>query len=510
MKKYKKVVSITLATVMFIGMMNLALAANFSDTKGHWSESYVDKANNNGLVNGVGDGRFNPDATVSAAEWATMVVNLFYAGERDASRSLHEQRAVTNGWWYPAMVTAADAGLLRDTIVIQGAAAPKNNQSVWNFGSGNFSPTLPMSRYDMAQVIYNLAAAQDWDISGSTLTFPDYAEVPANYRAAVNYCYSAGFITGVDSKGTFGGSNSMTRGSAAVVLCRLFDAVQTELPKPSATPLPTPMPTPTPTPTPIPAPTPTAPPTPTPTPTPMPTPTPTPVVDDISLNGIALSATLAEVTEILGTSKASYDYDNGTSTVAVYHDGSYRSFFLIGFQNDTVQYIYASGDSHTIEGSSLTARKTEYTDSNNGGKAYAMALAGSGFPSRCTNEASSEKLVYELTNAFRALNGSPALSWDNALGQAAHDHTQNMFDFKTLTHDGLGASTGKQFWVRATEAGYAGFAAGENCSMGHYTPFGFVDSWVNSGGHRSNMLTSSHRHIGVGVVGNYSTQVFGR
>ena len=496
MKKCKKVVSVALAIVMLIGMMNLALAANFSDTKGHWSESYVDKANNNGLVNGVGDGRFNPDATVSAAEWATMVVNLFYAEERDANRNLHEQRSATHGWWYPAMVTAAEAGLLRDTIVSQGAAAPENNQSVWNFGSGNFSPTLPMSRYDMAQVIHNLAAAQDWDISGSTLTFPDYAEVPTTYRAAVNYCYNAGFITGVDSKGTFAGSSLMTRGSAAVVLCRLFDAVQQiDFPMPTVAPTPSPTATPVPTPTPL--------------PTLVPTPTPAPV--DISLNGIALSASLAEATEILGVSKASYDYDNGTSsTMAVYHDGSYHSFFLIGFQNDTVQYIYAAGNSNTIEGSSSTVRKIEYTDSNDDGKVYAVALAGNAFPSRCTNEVSSEKLVYELTNAFRVLNGASALSWDGSLGQAAHDHTQNMFDFKTLTHDGLGALTGKQFWVRATEAGYAGSATAENCSMGHYTPFGFVDSWVNSSGHRSNMLTSSHRHLGVGVVGNYSTQVFGQ
>ena len=492
MKKYKRAASAALAIIMIAVMASTTLAANFSDTRGHWSESYVDKASNNGLVNGVGAGKFNPDATVSAAEWATMAVNLFYAEKRDANRSLYEQQTATNGWWYPAMVTAADAGLLDGTLVIQGAATPEKTQSVWDFDSGGFSPMLPMNRYDMAQVIYNLAVAQDWDTSttNNTLKLPDDANIPVNYRPAVNYCYGAGFITGVDSKGTFAGFDSMTRGSAAVVLCRLFDAAQPETPTPTVTPPPSP--------------------TPTPTPSPTPTPTPPPVVEDISLNGIALSATFTEVTDVLGDAKSSYDYDNGTTTMAVYHDGGYGSFFLIGFQDEMVQYIYAAGRSHTVEGSSTTARKTEYTDSNDGGKTYAISLTASDFASRCSNEASSEKLVYELTNAFRVLNGASVLSWNDALGRAAHDHTQNMFDFQKLTHDGLGTSEGKEFWVRATDAGYTGFAAGENCSMGHYTPFGFVNSWINSSGHRSNMLTSTHKYIGVGVVGNYSTQLFGR
>jgi len=479
MKKYKRVAFAALAVIMILAMASTTFAANFSDTKGHWSEGYVDKANSNGLVNGVGDGKFNPDATVSAAEWATMAVNLFYAEERDINHSLYQQQTAVYGWWYPAMVTAADAGLLDGTIVIQGAATPEKNQSVWGFGSGKFSPTLPMSRYDMAQVIYNLAVAQDWDTSttNNALKLPDDASIPTSYRPAVNYCYTAGFITGTDSKGTFAGSSSMTRGSAAVVLCRLFDAAQPE--------------------------------TPTPTITPTPTPTPTPVAEDISLNGISLSATLTEVNNILGDAKTSYDYDNGTTTMAVYHDGGYGFFFLVGFKDDLVQYIYAVGRSHTIDGSSTTVRKTEYTDSNDGGKTYAVSLLANGFASRCSNEASSEKLVYELTNAFRVLNGASVLSWDDALGRAAHDHTQNMFDFQKLTHDGLGTSEGKEFWVRATDAGYTGFAAGENCSMGHYTPFGFVNSWINSKGHRSNMLADSHKYMGVGVVGNYSTQVFG-
>ena len=367
------------------------------------------------------------------------------------------------------MVTAAEAGILAGTTVMKGAAAPTANMA-WSFGSGSYSPTLAVNRYDMAQVIYNVAVQQKWDITSSdTLNIPDSVSIPSQYSTAVNFCYSAGFITGVDANGTFAEAAPMTRGSAAVVLCRLFDMKQAGGIKPR-------------------------------------------VVEKIVLDGIALSATLTEVTEILGEPEATYDYDNdnGTTIMKVYHDGSYNSFFLVGYVSDTVKYVYSAGSEHTIDGSSSTAKKTEYTDKNDGDEIYAVSLAETGFAARCTNEVNSEKLVFELTNAFRVQNGVSALLWDEALGMAAHDHSQNMFDHGKLTHDGLGTSAGLNFSARATAAGYTGFAAGENCSMGHYTPFGFVNSWVNSAGHRSNMLNTLHQHMGTGVVGNYSTQVFGR
>ena len=467
MKKKRKAYSIALAVLLIVGMSNTALAANFTDTVGHWSESYVDKANNNGLVNGVGGGKFNPDATVSTAEWATMVVNLFYVEERNANQELY---GAFGGWWYPYMITAADTGILTGTVAFQRAS---NTQSIWSFGSDEYSPDRAMSRYDMAQVIYNLAVSQAWDISASSsaLTIPDVTAIPAQYISAVNYCYNAGFITGVDGHGTFAGSSSMTRGAAAVVLCRLFDTKESGSIQPVQKPIQEPV--------------------------------------AVSLNGIALSSTLSDVTEVLGAPKATYDYDGGKTIIKVYHDGNYGAFYLVGYENEHVMYVYSIGRTYTIEGDSSTGTKAEYTDSNNSSSVYAASIAANAFVQKCTNEASSEKLVYELTNAFRVLCGVSALTWNDALGQAAHDHTQNMFEYKKLTHDGLGVSEGMNFSARAKAAGYTGFPAGENCSMGHSTPVGFINAWINSSGHRANILKSEYQHIGVGVVGNYSTQVFG-
>ena len=53
-------------------------------------------------------------------------------------------------------------------------------------------------------------------------------------------------------------------------------------------------------------------------------------------------------------------------------------------------------------------------------------------------------------------------------------------------------------------------SAGENIAMGYRTPQAVVTGWMNSPGHRANILNSSYKRIGVGYVasGNYWTQMF--
>ena len=52
--------------------------------------------------------------------------------------------------------------------------------------------------------------------------------------------------------------------------------------------------------------------------------------------------------------------------------------------------------------------------------------------------------------------------------------------------------------------------AGENIAKGYQSPEAVVRGWMNSPGHRANILNSSYTHIGVGYVasGNYWTQMF--
>ncbi|MEK5055517.1 sporulation protein [Niallia circulans] len=118
-----------------------------------------------------------------------------------------------------------------------------------------------------------------------------------------------------------------------------------------------------------------------------------------------------------------------------------------------------------------------------------------------------EKQVVDLTNKERAKNGLPALTLDNELSKVAKAKSQDMsannyFDHTSPTY-GSPFDMMKQFGVTYK-------AAGENIAKGQRTPEEVVNAWMNSEGHRANILSNKFTHIGVGYVenGNYWTQQF--
>jgi len=125
--------------------------------------------------------------------------------------------------------------------------------------------------------------------------------------------------------------------------------------------------------------------------------------------------------------------------------------------------------------------------------------------------------VVQLTNAFRQQNGLPALTDNSNLNQAAQTQSQNMALQDFFDHTGL---DGSHPWDRMTAAGYHWSRAAENIAAGQRTPEEVVTAWINSPGHRANMLDPNVKDIGVGYyelvndTGNvnynrYWTQVFG-
>ena len=78
----------------------------------------------------------------------------------------------------------------------------------------------------------------------------------------------------------------------------------------------------------------------------------------------------------------------------------------------------------------------------------------------------------------------------------------NYFDHNSPTY-GSPFDMMKQFGISYT-------SAGENIAQGQQTPEEVVEAWMNSQGHRENIMNASFTHIGVGYVesGNYWTQQF--
>ena len=106
--------------------------------------------------------------------------------------------------------------------------------------------------------------------------------------------------------------------------------------------------------------------------------------------------------------------------------------------------------------------------------------------------------VIELTNQERARAGLPPLISDAALNAAALRHSQDMADHDFFSHTG---SDGSSACGRMAAAGYSPiWACGENIAAGFTSPEEVVAAWMNSAGHRANILSPYYQHIGVGYV----------
>ncbi|MEV5387600.1 sigma-70 family RNA polymerase sigma factor [Streptomyces sp. NPDC052721] len=118
--------------------------------------------------------------------------------------------------------------------------------------------------------------------------------------------------------------------------------------------------------------------------------------------------------------------------------------------------------------------------------------------------------VVALVNQERAAAGCGPVTEDPRLDTAAQGHSDDMaargfFDHADPDGDGPGE--------RITAAGYRWSTYGENIAKGQQTPQAVMDSWMNSPGHRANILNCAFKNIGVGVHdgsgGPWWTQAFG-
>ena len=118
-----------------------------------------------------------------------------------------------------------------------------------------------------------------------------------------------------------------------------------------------------------------------------------------------------------------------------------------------------------------------------------------------------EKEVVRLVNQERAKNGLKPLTYNWELSRVARYKSQDMKDRGYFSH--TSPTYGSPFQM-IKSFGISYRTAGENIAKGYASPEAVVNGWMNSSGHRANILNSSFTEIGVGYVqsGNYWTQMF--
>lgn len=118
-----------------------------------------------------------------------------------------------------------------------------------------------------------------------------------------------------------------------------------------------------------------------------------------------------------------------------------------------------------------------------------------------------ETEVVQLVNQYRAQNGLQPLRENWELSRVARYKSQDMVDNRYFSHTSPTYDSPFQM-IRAFGLSFR--SAGENIAYGQRTPQAVVDAWMNSSGHRANILSASYTQIGVGYVaaGHYWTQMF--
>lgn len=178
-------------------------AVGLSDVDGHWAGSMIDTLYKNGIVSGS-DGRFNPDANITRAEFCTMLAKAFYKGQIGDANKFTDVSA--EKWYFPFVSLLAQKG------VINGK------------GDGIFAPDEMISRQDMCAIIsgcmkdLNKNMAVERDIT----EFADTDEIASYSSEAVNALYQAGIVSG-NPDGTFRPRASLTRAEAATVIYKILN-----------------------------------------------------------------------------------------------------------------------------------------------------------------------------------------------------------------------------------------------------------------------------------------------
>ncbi len=165
------------------------------------------------------------------------------------------------------------------------------------------------------------------------------------------------------------------------------------------------------------------------------------------------------------------------------------------YKGMNLQFYYDQYDGNTLSGLQLMKE-----DLKSGYRQASGTTLREGF----------ERQILDITNAYRVRHNVATLQEDEKIEVVARTHSQDMAERSFFDHtnpDGLSP------FQRMAAAGITYRAAGENIAAGYYNAIAVHDGWVNSAGHRQNILSAAYERLGVGVhfggsYGVYYTQNF--
>lgn len=175
----------------------------------HWAYESIEKAAAQGLVTGVGGGKFEPGRTLTRAEFTTMLWRM--AGSPAAEKSAGFRDVPADAWFAKAVDWAAEKGYVTGT------------------GDNAFSPSASISRQEAVTILFRYSGG----VSGTELMFSalydsqfsDSGSIAPWAKSAVDWAVYHGVITGT-SQTTVSPTATATRAEAAALFVRYSEKIK--------------------------------------------------------------------------------------------------------------------------------------------------------------------------------------------------------------------------------------------------------------------------------------------
>lgn len=484
MRKLGRLLLTLLIMVSLVAPATFALA--FEDTESHWGRDYITTLVDYGIVSGYPDGSFRPDARVTRSEFLVMTL-----------KSLGESvRAANSGeyWGAPYIERARTLGL------IQSADFETLTASTFD---------QPILREEMAGIVAAAYLRSNERPAASTLTsaasmIRDLEDVRDCYQEPTLVAYAVKLLSGY-TDGSFRPAGSATRAESSVVTAKLLSD-RLGLGDIEATTPPVTSPT-------------------------------------FKVAGIGIGDTLEKVTSTLGT-PVRKDLSEYGFEWYVYHQ-SYKNYVMIGISSGRVVGLFTHygplettiglkmgstrGDVQAKYGTGLTkidkgtftfliqtseefdlykltpGYATFYYDLADSKKVVGFQLiapvAEEGLkslygPASAGLRTAYEKQTFDLANVFRIAKGKAAVTYSATASKAAYSHSLDMLSRSFFDHVN---PDGKSPFDRMEAVGLSFSAASENIAAGYINGITTHMGWVNSPGHRVNLL-GNYTQLGTGVA----------
>jgi len=180
-------------------------AVPFTDIEGAWGKAYIEALYLAGVINGVSETEFMPNASITREAFVKLIVELFDLEAADGELPFGDVNAAA--WYYPYVKAAYDNGII-------------NGVSEDAFGVG-----ANIKRQDMAKIIDAILKSKGIVAEkASDVVFGDFASVADYAKEAVLHMHTLGIISG-DENGNFPPQNLATRQEAAKMIYGLSEAV---------------------------------------------------------------------------------------------------------------------------------------------------------------------------------------------------------------------------------------------------------------------------------------------